>query len=199
VGIEPARRPAGDAAGGGPDVARTKLTALLLRVSRADRAALHELYRLTSAKLFAVCLRILMDRTEAEDVLQEVYLTIWNKAAQFDAERGLSPMTWMISIARNRALDRLRAKKRRFGDLDEAAEIPDISPLADAVLATRQTAELLAACLQQLDARAEAAIRGAFFGGQTYELLARTAEIPLGSMKSLIRRGLMRLRLCLES
>jgi RNA polymerase sigma factor (sigma-70 family) len=178
---------------------RAEITAYLYRVSRGERAALENLYRRTSAKLFGICLRILSDRAEAEDVLQEVYLTVWNKAAQFDAERGLSPITWLASIARNRALDRLRARKQRFGGLDEAAEIADLSPLADAKLATRETSERLGDCLEQLDVRASSAIRSAFFGGQTYELLARAAEIPLGSMKSLIRRGLMRLKDCLEA
>jgi RNA polymerase sigma factor (sigma-70 family) len=179
--------------------ASAELTAYLYRISRGERAALENLYRRTSAKLFGICLRILSDRAEAEDVLQEVYLTVWNKAAQFDAERGLSPITWLASIARNRALDRLRAKKQRFGGLDEAAEIADLSPLADAGLDTRQTSERLRICLDELDSRASNAIRSAFFGGQTYELLAKAAEIPLGSMKSLIRRGLMRLKACLES
>jgi RNA polymerase sigma-70 factor (ECF subfamily) len=178
---------------------RAELIAYLARIAGGERAALETLYRRTSAKLFGVCLRILSDRAEAEDVLQEVYLTVWNKAAQFDAERGLSPITWLVSIARNRALDRLRSRKQRFGGLDEAAEIADLSPLADAALAARETSERLAGCLQQLDARAATAIRSAFFGGQTYDLLARAAEMPLGSMKSLIRRGLMRLKDCLGS
>jgi RNA polymerase sigma factor (sigma-70 family) len=133
--------------------ASAELTAYLYRISRGERAALENLYRRTSAKLFGICLRILSDRAEAEDVLQEVYLTVWNKAAQFDAERGLSPITWLASIARNRALDRLRAKKQRFGGLDEAAEIADLSPLADAGLATRQTSERLRICLDELDSR----------------------------------------------
>jgi RNA polymerase sigma factor (sigma-70 family) len=193
MGIDPLNTAAGSTASG-----RAELAGWLLRIARGERKALEALYRLTSAKLFAICTRILNDRAEAEDVLQEVYLTIWNKAAQFDVERGLSPMTWLISIARNRALDRLRAKRQRFGGLDEAAEIADLSPLADTMLATRQSADRLASCLQQLEGRAQAAIRAAFFGGQTYEILAKTAEIPLGSMKSLIRRGLMRLKLCLE-
>ena len=102
---------------------RAELIAYLSRISRGERAALENLYRRTSAKLFGVCLRILSDRAEAEDVLQEVYLTVWNKAAQFDAERGLSPITWLVSIARNRALDRLRSRTQRFGGLDEAAVV----------------------------------------------------------------------------
>jgi RNA polymerase sigma-70 factor (ECF subfamily) len=180
-------------------LARAELTACLHRVSLGDRGALADLYRRTSAKLFAVCLRILSDRAEAEDVLQDVFLTVWNKAAQFDAAREVSPVTWLAAIARNRALDRLRAKGRRFVGLDEAAEVADATPPADAALETREGERRLTACLGGLDARAAGAIRAAFFGGVTYEVLAKRAEMPLGSMKSLIRRGLMRLKACLES
>jgi RNA polymerase sigma-70 factor (ECF subfamily) len=141
----------------------------------------------------------LSDRSEAEDVLQEVYLTVWNKAGQFDAARGVSPVTWLAVIARNRALDRLRARGRPSGDLEEAAEVADAAPLADAALAERDAARRLGACLEGLEARAAQAIRAAFFGGLTYEGLAAQAGMPLGSMKSLIRRGLMRLKACLES
>ena len=128
-------------------VARAELVACLFRVSRGDRPALEDLYRRTSAKLFAVCQRILSDRAEAEDVLQEVYLIVWRKVAQFDPERGLSPITWLVTIARNRALDRLRARKDRFGGMNEAAEIMDDAPLADAALAAREMSARLAACL----------------------------------------------------
>jgi RNA polymerase sigma-70 factor (ECF subfamily) len=104
-----------------------------------------------------------------------------------------------MTIARNRSLDRLRSKKRRFAPLEEAVEIADIAPLADSAMATQQTSERLQHCLETLEERAAGAIRTAFFGGQTYEVLAKAAGMPLGSMKSIIRRGLMRLKNCLES
>jgi RNA polymerase sigma factor (sigma-70 family) len=103
-------------------IARAELIACLHRVAAHDRDALAELYRRTAAKLFALCLRILGDRAEAEDVLQEVYVTVWNKAASFDAARGVSPITWLAAVTRNRALDRLRRRGRHFAGLDEAAE-----------------------------------------------------------------------------
>jgi RNA polymerase sigma-70 factor (ECF subfamily) len=87
---------------------RNQLADRLARVAQGDRQALAAVYRDTSAKLFGICLRILGDRGEAEDVLQEVYLTVWNKAGAFDATRA-SPITWLVAIARNRSLDRLRA------------------------------------------------------------------------------------------
>src|SRR5438093_3230929 len=87
---------------------RSQLAAALVRVAGGDRTALRIVYQDTSAKLFGVCLRILNDRSEAEDVLQEVYLTVWRKAGSFDPARA-SPISWLIAIARNRAIDRLRA------------------------------------------------------------------------------------------
>src|ERR1700704_496904 len=100
---------------------RSQLVAALARVAGGDRAALQIVYRDTSAKLFGVCLRILNDRSEAEDVLQEVYLTVWRKAASFDPARA-SPITWLVAIARNRSIDRLRATAggRRMEPIDAA-------------------------------------------------------------------------------
>ena len=93
------------------DANRSLIAAALGRIPAGDRTALQTVYRLTSAKLFGVCLRILGERGEAEDVLQEVYVTVWRKAADFDASRA-SPMTWLIAIARNRSIDRLRASRQ---------------------------------------------------------------------------------------
>ena len=90
------------------DATRSQLAAALARVAGGDHAALRIVYQDTSAKLFGVCLRILKDRSEAEDVLQDVYVTVWRKAATFDPGRA-SPITWMVAIARNRAIDRLQA------------------------------------------------------------------------------------------
>src|SRR5215469_680826 len=106
------------------DANRRLIATALARIPSGDRMALQTVYRLTSAKLFGVCLRILGERSEAEDVLQEVYVTVWRKAADFDASRA-SPMTWLIAIARNRSIDRLRAARqsRNMDPIETAAEI----------------------------------------------------------------------------
>ena len=96
------------------DTSRALLSRAIARVANRDSDALKYVYRHTSAKLFGVCLRILNDREEAEDVLQDVYLTVWNKADRFDAEKA-SPITWLVSLARNRSIDRLRARGARGG------------------------------------------------------------------------------------
>ena len=117
------------------DTNRKLIAAALAAAGRGDRNALQTVYRLTAAKLFAVCLRILGERSEAEDVLQEVYMTVWRKAAIFDPALS-SPMTWLIAIARNRAIDqlRMRGRSRHMDPIEEAAELADDKPTAEATL-----------------------------------------------------------------
>ena len=107
-----------------PDTAREDLRLALGRVALRDAVALEDVYRATSSKLFGVCLRILHDREEAEDVLQEVYLSVWAKAGQYDPAR-VSPITWLAAIARNRAIDRVRARPRPSSPLEAAADAAD--------------------------------------------------------------------------
>src|SRR5215471_20506642 len=111
---------------------RKLIAAALAAVGSGDPNALQTVYRLTATKLFTVCLRILGDRSEAEDVLQEIYMTVWSKAAVFDAALS-SPMTWLIAIARNRAIDQLRARgqNRHMEPIEEAVEFADDKPTAD--------------------------------------------------------------------
>jgi RNA polymerase sigma factor (sigma-70 family) len=178
---------------------RRQLTAAIRRVAGGDRAALRRVYDETAAKLFGVCLRILKDRSEAEDVLQEVYLTVWRKAASFDETRA-SPITWLVAIARNRAIDRVRSGgvARASAPIEAAEAIPDPAPLAAESLEAAQENSRLYSCLEELELRQSAAIRAAFIDGLTYEELAERQAVPLGTMKSWIRRGLAKLRACLE-
>lgn len=178
---------------------REELAEALQRTGQGDRAAFRRVYEATSAKLLGVCFRILADRQLAEDVLQDTYLTVWRKAEGFDATRA-SPITWLATIARNRAIDRLRAgKATRFAaPVDEASAVPDAGPLASELIERADDASRLNGCLDELDDKVGQAIRTAFFEGVTYDELARREDTPLGTMKSWIRRGLMRLRACME-
>jgi len=178
---------------------RSQLTAALARVAAGDRAALRIVYQDTSSKLFGVCLRILNDRGEAEDVLQDVYVTVWRKAGSFDPARA-SPITWLVAIARNRAIDRLRASaaSRRSEPIESAEDVRDDAPAALELVVAAEQRERLKTCLGELEERHSAVIRSAFLDGVTYEQLAQRMEVPLGTMKSWIRRGLMKLRTCLE-
>jgi RNA polymerase sigma factor (sigma-70 family) len=178
---------------------RQRLVEALQQVAVGDTAALEQVYRQTSAKLFGVCLRILGDRSEAEDVLQDVYVTVWRRAGAFDPERGVSPITWLATLARNRAIDRLRASKGRLNrPLEAAAAVRDPAPAASEALERDQAEHRLADCLSELEPAHAGYIRSAYFDGHTYASLAQAAGAPLGTMKSWIRRALMRLRTCLE-
>ncbi len=174
------------------------LAATLQRVAAGDREAFEEVYRRTSVKLFGVCLRILPVRQEAEEALQEAYLSVWRKAGSFDASRG-NAMTWLISLTRNRAVDRLRAGgKTVMAPIELAAEVPDPAPAASDLLEMGQDDQRLAHCIGTLDGGEAKLIRTAFFEGSTYAELATRAAIPLGTIKSRIRRALLKLRDCLQ-
>jgi len=173
------------------------LSDTLVRVSYGDRAAFADLYARVSPRLFGICLRMLPTRQEAEETLQDVFLTVWHKAAQFDPARG-SALTWLGTIARNRSLDRLRASRGRADDpieLDE--DIPDTAPLAEDILLDRDDARRVHQCLGTLDPGDQRLIRTAFFDGASYAELATRSDRPLGTIKSRIRRALIRLKECL--
>ena len=179
------------------DARRRDLGQWLRRVSTGDQSALKAVYDRTSAKLYGICLRVLGDEAESQDVLQEVFVTVWRKASQFEESRA-SAMTWLGVIARNKAIDRLRARGRPTATLDAADHIADEGPSALDVIEQAQDRARLSDCLETLDERARTAIRAAFFEGLTYGDLADRDKVPVGTMKSWIRRGLLRLRGCLE-
>lgn len=179
------------------DGARARLVRALADVAGGDRKALKTVYDLTAAKLMGVCLRICQDREAAEDVMQEVYLKVWDRAGRFDASRA-SPITWLCTIARNTAIDWRRA--RGLGEtfpVEAAFELPDGRPSAEALLEAGETQARIFDCLEALEEKPRGAIRAAFFQGRTYPELAAAAAVPLGTMKSWIRRGLLQLRGCL--
>ena len=181
----------------GADAGRQELVRLLERVSSMDQTALRSLYERTSAKLYGICLRLLGNEADAQDVLQDVYVTVWRKAGQFDPAKA-SPITWLATLARNRSIDRMRARRAPAEGLDAASEVADEGWSALDVIEHDQDAARLAHCLDELEERARAMIRFAYFDGATYAELAEREAVPLGTMKSWIRRGLLRLRGCLE-
>jgi RNA polymerase sigma-70 factor (ECF subfamily) len=179
-------------------LARERLTDALLRTGTEDRAAFNDLYGLTSAKLFGICLRICGERQAAEDVLHEVYITVWKRAGAYESGRA-SPITWLATIARNRSIDWRRARKvRRTTPIEDAPPIPDRAPLAPDMMLAEEVTHRLHICLERLDDNQRDAIRTAFFDGVTYAELAEQRAVPLGTMKSWVRRGLQHLRECLD-
>ena len=149
------------------DASRNQLAAALVRVAAGDRAALRIVYQDTSAKLFGVCLRILNDRSEAEDVLQEVYVTVWRKAGSFDPGRA-SPITWLVAIARNRSIDRLRssAVSRRIGaDRERRGRARRQRRRPSTWCCRPSSMPGLKTCLGELEERHAKAVRSAFLDG----------------------------------
>ncbi len=177
--------------------ANHELNPVMLSVAHGDRRALGKLYERTSAKLFGICVRLLGSEAEAEEVLQEVYVTVWKKADRFDPLKA-SPITWLAVLARNKAVDRLRLRRLATDPIETARDVADDQPSALDVLEEAEEKHRLNICLDELDEQQRAMIRAAFLDGATYPELADREGVPLGTMKSWIRRGLLRLRGCLQ-
>lgn len=173
------------------------LTLTLLQVAKGDRTAFAALYEQTSPRLFGICLRMLRDRGQAEEILQDIYLIVWRRAVTFDPERA-SASTWLSAIARHRAIDRLREARETPIDDDFLHSFADDSPNPEAQAESGELSRRLQNCLEKLDAQKSSLIREAFYAGITYRELAERMAIPLGTIKSWIRRGLLELKSCLE-
>ena len=174
------------------DIAR-----LIVRISMRDRSAFDLLYQQTSAKLFGVCLRVLNDRGEAEDALQEVFVKIWTKADRFTVSE-LSPISWLVAIARNHAIDRIRARRRPAADIDAAFDVADPAPDPEAMAVAGGENLRIRHCLDELERDRAAAVRSAYLGGESYAELAERHGVPLNTMRTWLRRSLLKLRECLE-
>jgi RNA polymerase sigma-70 factor (ECF subfamily) len=178
---------------------REELAQILFQAGTGNQQAFAELYRRTSSKLFGVCLRMLRDRSDAEEVLQEVFTTVWRRAASFDAARA-SAITWLVTLTRNKAIDRLRQHREQLQDSPDSFEVVDENQPSPAQTAqSSQERRQLEQCMDALEPQQKSAVREAFFSGATYNELAVRCQVPLGTMKSWIRRSLMRLKACLEN
>jgi RNA polymerase sigma-70 factor, ECF subfamily len=174
----------------------------MARVAQRDKAAFGQLYDQYSGILFSIAVRVLRDEKDAEDVIQEVFVQIWNKAASYDATAG-KPLNWFITITRHRSIDRLRALQRRFEYIHELtesleAEATDAGTWSSEVEAGERSIVVRGA-LQNLPAEQREAIEFAFFGGLTHEQIAARLHQPLGTIKARIRRGMLKLRESLEA
>ncbi len=173
------------------------LAALMARVAVRDRAAFTALYNATSAKLFGIVLRILKRRDIAEEILQEVYVKIWDRAGDYDAQRA-SPITWLATIARNRALDEVRrASHLSIEDTPEALNVESSEPDPLQSLAASEEFKRLLACLQGLENDRRDMVLMAYFHGATREELATRYNAPVATIKTWLHRSLKLLRECL--
>ena len=175
------------------------LVALLARVAKQDRNAFSELYQATSAKLYGVVWRILPAKDRAEDVLQDVYVRIWNRASSFDASKA-SPVAWMATIARNRAIDEVR--RRAPVSIEDAPQALDVAAEGlDPLAATQQSEELqrLNECLKALEGERREIVLLAYYTGLSRDEIAQRFGHPVGTIKVWLHRSLAQLRKCLGS
>ncbi len=169
---------------------------LILRAGLGDRAAFGRLYQATSAKLFGLCLRVLKDGAEAEDALQEAYVKIWHNAGRY-AQNGMDPMAWLVTVTRNAAIDRLRRRRESAVEAQVYEARPDPSPGPEDAAAAASERRRIDACLAELEADRAGAVRAAYLDGATYDDLAARYGVPLNTMRTWLRRSLIRLRECL--
>lgn len=173
----------------------TGLIRLLAATARRDRDAFHQLYEEASPRMLGLCLRLMGQRDQAEEVLQEAFIRIWHHAGEYHEERG-SPMAWMLTIARYLALDSLRSRKRTGAANQD--DIPDDRPGPYEFSLQAADARALNGCIEELSEEQRSSILMCYYRGLTHEELSSALDTPLGTVKSWIRRGLSYLKRCLQ-
>ena len=171
---------------------------LLKQVGQGDRQSFEELYDRFSGVLFSTALQILNDHREAEDVVQEVFVQIWDKAKLYDAARG-KPLTWAMTLTRNKAIDRLRSAQRRYrlqDQVEKETKVTNQVTLKDSPqeVENLEKSRMIRAAVLELSKEQREAIELAFFSGLTQNEIAQELNQPLGTVKARIRRGMLRLK-----
>jgi RNA polymerase sigma-70 factor (ECF subfamily) len=172
------------------------LEGLLARCGLGDRAAFRTLYAQAGGKLYGVALRILDNRSDAEEAVQEAFVKIWHSAGRFQAGRG-SAQGWLISIVRNQAIDALRARRAPTRDVADMVELADPGPTPEASALGADDRRRIEACLGKLPRDRAMAVQAAYVEGWSYDELARRFDVPLNTMRTWLRRALISLRECL--
>lgn len=176
---------------------RDDIGELLSRVALRDRAAFSLIYQKVSPKLFAICLRMLKDRGDAEEALQDVFVRIWDKAGSYTGD-GLNAYGWLCAITRYRCIDRLRARRPESEDLDAVEDLADLGPDPEQTAMLRSEGARIDTCMEALDPDRARAVRQAYVEGLSYQELAETYAVPLNTMRTWLRRSLLKLRECMD-
>ena len=176
--------------------------ALLKKAGEGDCVSFEKLYDRLSGLVFSIAVRVLSDPSAAEDVVQDVFIRIWDKAAAYDVSRG-KPLTWIVTMTRNKAIDRLRSARRRYRLQDELEReaVIDLDPAgknSSDEMTDSEKAKMVRSAVMKLSENQRRAIELAFFGGMTQTEIATELCEPLGTIKARIRRGMMDLRDLLE-
>lgn len=174
-----------------------EISKLLGRIALKDRAAFDRLYTLASPKLFGLCCRLLSERSEAEDALQEVFIKIWNKADRY-RPGSASAMGWLCAIARHHCIDRLRARRLPEKSIDEVYDIADPVSGPEKNAINENDRRLIDKCMSELDPDKATAVRAAYVEGYSYAELSSHYNVPMNTMRTWLRRSLIKLRKCLE-
>ncbi|MEO9777436.1 MAG: sigma-70 family RNA polymerase sigma factor [Sedimentitalea sp.] len=176
---------------------RHEIERLIAQIALGNQDAFSRLYDATSGKILAVCMRVLSERAAAEDAMQEVYVKVWKNADRYQVT-GHSPMTWLITIARNTSIDRLRSR-RSEDDIavnGERIAAPGPSPEQSAIAAS--DSRRIVGCMDELEADKRSAISGAYLDGKSYKDLSDQFDVPLNTMRTWLRRGIAALRECMS-
>lgn len=169
---------------------------LIQKVGQGDRQSFEQLYDRFSGVLFTTAYRVLNDQEAAEDVLQDVFIQIWDKAPSYDPKRG-KPLSWAVTLTRNKAIDRLRSAQRRYRlqeELEQEAEVAEEPALSLEEVDSAEKGQIVRDAVMRLSKEQRQAIELAFFSGLTQTEIADELQQPLGTVKARIRRGMMRLK-----
>ncbi len=180
----------------GSSIDEQEWTGFLARIAAGDQSALAELYDASSANVFGLAMKILGDRAAAEETTLDVYTQVWRRISMYDAQRG-TPGSWLMTLAKNRAIDRFRSsylERGRQVPLDQAAELPGNEATPEQYSARLERQRLVQSALAILSTEQRQAIALAYYWGMSQSEIADQLKLPLGTVKTRIRLGMIRLR-----
>jgi len=176
---------------------RAELEQMISMIALGNRNEFQNLYNATAAKLFGICLRVLNNRNDAEEALQETYIKVWRSADTFVSGQA-SPISWLATIARNTSIDLYRKKRPSTAEIEEAEIIADDKPSPEAAAIHTGDMTMLNACMGELNPKHANAVKEIYLGGWTYEETSQKLDAPVNTVKTWVRRALIAIRECMN-